>query len=376
MPDSFGMSFGKSLANSAGSGIVSGLINQGFGAWTAARDYKYWKKRTDYENKLQKEWFDLTNEYNSPEAQRARLEKAGLSPALMYGGSGAGASFGASAADMPNAPSGGGAAPSGTMNSSYDALSASVIQLNQAKADESRANAEDTRGETVPAHDLQALRTSEINANQARMAFLQKQAQTEEEKKNNLILDNYARQRQNRIGDATEQVEISKAYADYDNIVKQNDMLAEQIDDKKFWNSMHEWQKKAFIAEYNNTLIEGVMKKAQIALANVGIHRSMAEINYICTQDDKARQEIQNLITEQGLTLEKANTEKEMRPYMKWKAVVGMVTDTANSVASLVNAFKPPLPSSGSTGPKSSLWVPGSLSGKNPAGQNESWILR
>lgn len=375
MADSFGTAFGKSLAESAGSGLISGGINQLFGALNAKRDFNYWKKRVDYENELQKEWFNMTNEYNSPAAQRSRLSAAGLSPALMFGGSGAGASASAASADMPNAPSGGGAAPSGAMNPSYDALSASVIQLNQAKADESRANAEDTRGETIPARDLQALRTSEINVNQAHMAFLQKQAQTEEEKKNNLILDNYAKQRQNRIGDATEQVEISKAYADYDNIVKQNDMLAEQINDKKFWNSMHEWQKKAFIAEYNNTLIEGVMKKAQIALANVGIYKSMAEINYICTQDDKARQEIQNLIAEQGLTLEKVNTEKEMRPYMKAKVVANIITDTANSVASLVNAFKPGV-SASSSGPKSSLWVPGSLSGKNPFGQNETWILR
>ena len=51
-PESFGMSLGKGLAGTASSGIVSGLINQGFGAWTAARDYKYWKKRTDYENQL------------------------------------------------------------------------------------------------------------------------------------------------------------------------------------------------------------------------------------------------------------------------------------------------------------------------------------
>ncbi len=140
MPDSFGMAFGKSLANSAGSGLVSGGINQLFGALTAKRDYKYWKKRTDYENQLQKEWFNLTNEYNSPEAQRARLEQAGLSPALMFGGSGSGASFGASAADMPNAPSGGGAATS-TLNPSYDALSASVIKLNSAKSREADANA-------------------------------------------------------------------------------------------------------------------------------------------------------------------------------------------------------------------------------------------
>lgn len=138
--ESFGSSFGKSLVNTAGSGIVSGLINQGFGAWTAARDYKYWKKRVDYQNQLQKEWFNMTNEYNDPSNERKRLEAAGLSPALMYGGSGAGASISAAAADMPGSPSGAGAVSS-TNNPTYDALSASVIQLNQAKAREADASA-------------------------------------------------------------------------------------------------------------------------------------------------------------------------------------------------------------------------------------------
>ena len=89
----------------------------------------------------------MSNEYNSPAQQVARLKDAGLSPALMFGGSGAGASVGASAADMPNAPSGGGAAPSSSMNPSYDSLAASVIKLNSAKAREADANAGKTGAE-------------------------------------------------------------------------------------------------------------------------------------------------------------------------------------------------------------------------------------
>lgn len=147
MPDSFGMAFGKSLSNTAGSGLVSGGINQLFGSLTAKRDYKYWKKRVDYENKLQKEWFNMSNEYNSPAQQVARLKDAGLSPALMFGGSGAGASVGASAADMPTAPSGGGASSSSSLNPSYDSLAASVIKLNSAKAREAESNSEKTDAE-------------------------------------------------------------------------------------------------------------------------------------------------------------------------------------------------------------------------------------
>lgn len=146
MPDSYGMAFGKSLANSAGSGLVSGGINQLFGSLTAKRDYKYWKKRVDYENKLQKEWFNMANEYNSPAQQVARLKDAGLSPALMFGGSGAGASVGASSADMPSAPSGGGASSS-SLNPSYDALASSVIKLNSAKAREAESNSDKTDAE-------------------------------------------------------------------------------------------------------------------------------------------------------------------------------------------------------------------------------------
>ena len=369
MPDSFGLAFGKSLANTAGSGLVSGGINQLFGSLTAKRDYKYWKKRVDYENQLQKEWFNLANEYNSPASQRARLEQAGLSPALMFGGSGAGASFGASSADMPSAPTGGGASSSSTMNPSFDALSASVIQLNQAKADEARSNADSNRGETIPANDLQALRSSEINANQAMMAYYQKLAKTEEQREINTRLDNYSKERENRIGDATEQVTISKAHAEFDYIKSQRDKLLEDIEDTKFWNSMHDWQKKRFIAEYNNTLVEGVMKQVQIQLAQVGIYRSIADINYICTQDEKARQEIQNLIAEQGLTEAQTKTENELRSYKKWESGTRSFQNCCNGVASVVNAFKPGV-SVSSTGPKSSLWVPGSISGKNPAGQN------
>ncbi|AZL82763.1 DNA pilot protein [Apis mellifera associated microvirus 56] len=43
------------------------------------------REQMDYENKINKEWWDMTNAYNSPAAQVERLKAANLNPALLYG---------------------------------------------------------------------------------------------------------------------------------------------------------------------------------------------------------------------------------------------------------------------------------------------------
>lgn len=43
------------------------------------------REQMDYENKINKEWWDMQNAYNSPAAQVARMREAGLNPALLYG---------------------------------------------------------------------------------------------------------------------------------------------------------------------------------------------------------------------------------------------------------------------------------------------------
>lgn len=75
-----------------GEGAVSGAIgaigNLFTGGMSARKQYKYQSKLMDKQNQQQIDFWNMNNEYNTPFAQRARLEQAGLNPDLMYGGSG------------------------------------------------------------------------------------------------------------------------------------------------------------------------------------------------------------------------------------------------------------------------------------------------
>lgn len=75
-----------------GEGAISGAIgaigNLFTGGMSARKQYKYQSKLMDKQNQQQIDFWKMNNEYNTPFAQRARLEQAGLNPDLMYGGSG------------------------------------------------------------------------------------------------------------------------------------------------------------------------------------------------------------------------------------------------------------------------------------------------
>lgn len=112
-----GSALGSGLKNglsSAASGMVTGAVGGLFGGIKAKKQHKrnkeilalqnqyeidrmnlqadLNKEQADYSQGLQKNMYDYTfdkeAEYNDPSAQVERLKKAGLNPALMYGGSG------------------------------------------------------------------------------------------------------------------------------------------------------------------------------------------------------------------------------------------------------------------------------------------------
>lgn len=88
-----------------GEGAISGAIgaigNLFTGGMSARKQYKYQSKLMDKQNQQQIDFWKMNNEYNTPFAQRARLEQAGLNPDLMYGGSGS-----VTPSQMPGAASG------------------------------------------------------------------------------------------------------------------------------------------------------------------------------------------------------------------------------------------------------------------------------
>ena len=69
----------------AGSGVLSNFLNPLWQWISDKRNYKYAQEAAERQNKLQLEWWNMQNEYNSPKAQLGRLVDAGLNPNLIYG---------------------------------------------------------------------------------------------------------------------------------------------------------------------------------------------------------------------------------------------------------------------------------------------------
>lgn len=91
-------------AITGGAQVISGAVNSLFGrgkerrarAWERKMYNQQWKDRIGFWN--------MQNEYNSPKAQRERLEKAGYNPALMYQSGSAGGQAGSVSPPDVNTP--------------------------------------------------------------------------------------------------------------------------------------------------------------------------------------------------------------------------------------------------------------------------------
>jgi len=69
-------------------GGIGAIGNLFTGGMSARKQYKYQSMLMDKQNQQQIDFWKMNNEYNTPLAQRARLEQAGYNPDLMVGGSG------------------------------------------------------------------------------------------------------------------------------------------------------------------------------------------------------------------------------------------------------------------------------------------------
>ena len=56
------------------------------GGASARKQYQYQSKLMDKQNQQQIDFWNMNNKYNTPLAQRARLEQAGYNPDLMVSG--------------------------------------------------------------------------------------------------------------------------------------------------------------------------------------------------------------------------------------------------------------------------------------------------
>lgn len=144
----FAKTAGVQAAVDAGTSIIGGLTNQLFAGWQARRDYKYYKKKMNYQNDLSIKNWQMQNEYNSPSAQVERLKEANLAPEQAYSGNAAASGISADlSGPTPSggAPNMGGAPPMSPIDlaSIKNTLADASLKSAQAKFYEKHTNTED-----------------------------------------------------------------------------------------------------------------------------------------------------------------------------------------------------------------------------------------
>ena len=306
------------------------------------------KPQMALQNQYQIDAENRANAYNDPSAQRARLKAAGISPYQAVSDAGVQGSV----SSAPTAALAGGSAGTKDYSNALGKLdiagmlnaireTSANVELKKAQAREANTRADEMEGNTIPAQDLQALRVAQTNEAIERGKLASQKAKTEYQRtfveEQNVI----EKRRLNMIGDATVTEQINAIKDNARQIKNTADSLYETILSQRFQNSLQPIQRQQAIENLNNTIRQGVYLDVQSQLAAVGVKKSLAEIQYICVNSDKAKAEIDKLIAEKGLTEEKAEDIRKTRGVRKFKMITGAIKDCADSVATTVNAFKP-----------------------------------
>lgn len=147
------LTLGAATIGAAGIGAASGLaqtgLSLGVGSSLNLRTRHWAEKQAELQYQRSLNIMNLQNEYNKPEAQRQRLENAGLSVGLMYGGNGnGGVSADAAAPQMANytpiAPDTSGLSLIGQAGKTLLEGKLMEAQINKLKADTGNVN-QDTK---------------------------------------------------------------------------------------------------------------------------------------------------------------------------------------------------------------------------------------
>lgn len=234
---SLGSLMGSTAAGAVGN-IASGVTNALFGGIQARRNWKYKKKEMALQQKYnlenmqkqfdyQQEAWDRENRYNDPRNASARWRLAGISPNAVFGNSpgGAGVAGSAGTPDVSNPSAGGNMdtssyhpalTPVEMMRLKNDTnVANSVVNLNNAKADEARGNTKDPdetkRGQKLYNDGLDL--TNKLTASRV----INQDTQNK--------LDALDLRMKNELFDTTVKIEKQKA----ENLVKQYEQMSQQI---------------------------------------------------------------------------------------------------------------------------------------------------
>lgn len=148
----------------SGIGVIGDLFT---GGASARKQYQYQSKLMDKQNQQQIDFWKMNNEYNTPFAQRARLEQAGLNPDLMYGGSG----------NMPQSQMPSAASPGSAPNVDYGSFSDNLRFAMQAQVMDAQVSKIEAENKLLAEQALNQAQQRELWAAQAKEAWVRAEHQ-------------------------------------------------------------------------------------------------------------------------------------------------------------------------------------------------------
>lgn len=157
------MSFLEDMAMS-GIGTIGNLFT---GSMSARKQYKYQSMLMDKQNQQQIDFWNMNNKYNTPLAQRARLEQAGYNPDLMVSGSG-----NMVQSQMPTA-----ASPGSAPNVDYGSFSDNLRFAMQAQVMDAQVSKIEAENKLLAEQALNQAEQRELWAAQAKEAWLRAEHQ-------------------------------------------------------------------------------------------------------------------------------------------------------------------------------------------------------
>lgn len=157
------MSFLENMATSA----IGAIGNFFTGGASARKQYQYQSKLMDKQNQQQIDFWKMNNEYNTPFAQRARLEQAGLNPDLMYGGSG----------NMPQSQMPSAASPGSAPNVDYGSFSDNLRFAMQAQVMDAQVSKIEHENQLLAEQALNQSNQRELWTAQAKEALVRAEHQ-------------------------------------------------------------------------------------------------------------------------------------------------------------------------------------------------------
>lgn len=157
------MSFLESMAL----GSIGAIGSIFTGGASARKQYQYQSKLMDKQNQQQIDFWNMNNKYNTPLAQRARLEQAGYNPDLMVGGSG-----NMFQSQMPSA-----ASPGSAPNVDYGSFSDNLRFAMQAQVMDAQVSKIEQENKLLAEQALNQAQQRELWAAQAKEAWVRAEHQ-------------------------------------------------------------------------------------------------------------------------------------------------------------------------------------------------------